>query len=485
MFKGMTLQGRLIGSFLFMGSIVFAATIMGWNSTSRLSTRIDTISKNSIPSISGLWKINEGQTQAQSSMRSLTNPRLSKQDREVELNRIQDAWQQINEGFEEYQSAPQSPDEAKLYKAQFLPNWEAWKQEQARFLRLYQELEPDGISLPELDRLRGLLATEERLAFNTSTNDMLALLDLNYKVAKEAEKLALSDVKHTSALAILGMVLGPTIAIGFGFYFSRAIAKPLSTKLGNVINTLASSSTEIAVAVEQQERTAAQQAVSVSQTTATMDELGTSARQSASQAESAVTGAQQVLMLVNGSSSDELSAGGTSLKEKVGQIARQISRLSEQTNQIGNISDLVRDLANQTNMLALNAAVEAARAGDQGKGFAVVATEIRKLADQSRQSTERINALLTDIQNTTNVTVMVTDEGTKTVETIVVAVNGITMNSQQISLTAKQQAIAIQQVIDAMNVLNQGASQTASSISQTKVETQKLNETALNLKALV
>jgi methyl-accepting chemotaxis protein len=485
MFKSMTLQGRLIGSFLFMGFIVFSSTALGWNSTTRLSSRIEIFSKTSIPSITGLWKINEGQTQVESSMRSLTNPRLSPEDRNVELNRIEAAWQQINAGFEEYEPAPQTLAEAKLYKTQFLPQWEEWKKQQARFLQLYQELEVDGISLTEMDRLNRFLANEERAAFDAATNDLLALLDLNYKVAKEAENLALNDVRQTSTLAILGMVLGPTIAIIFGFYFTQAIAKPLSTKLSSVINTLASSSTEIAVAVEQQERTAAQQAVSVSQTTTTMDELGTSARQSASQAEAAATGAQQVLTLVNGNSSDELSADGTSLQARVGQIAKQILRLSEQTNQIGNISDLVRDLANQTNMLALNAAVEAARAGDQGKGFAVVAAEIRKLADQSRQSTERINALVTDIQNTTNVTVMVTDEGTKTVETIVVAVNGITMNSQQISLTAKQQAIAIQQVIDAMNVLNQGASQTASSISQTKVETQKLNETALNLKALV
>ncbi|HEY9749822.1 MAG TPA: methyl-accepting chemotaxis protein, partial [Allocoleopsis sp.] len=251
-------------------------------------------------------------------------------------------------------------------------------------------------------------------------------------------------------------------------------------------NTLASSSTEIAVAVEQQERTAAQQAASVSQTTTTMDELGASAVQSASQAESAATGARQVLTLVDGNGNMDLPSGnGASLRERVEQIAEHILRLSEQTNQIGNISELVRDLASQTNMLALNAAVEAARAGEHGKGFTVVAAEIRKLADQSRKSTERINALVADIQNTTNATVMVTDEGTKTVDMIVSAISHITMNSQQISLTAKQQAIAIQQVIDAMNALNQGATQTASSISQTKVETQRLNETALSLKAVI
>jgi len=145
----------------------------------------------------------------------------------------------------------------------------------------------------------------------------------------------------------------------------------------------------------------------------------------------------------------------------------------------------VSDLANQTNMLALNAAVEASRAGEQGKGFAVIATEVRKLADQSRKSADRIGTLVADIQNATNSTVMVTDEGTKTVESLVAAVNSISLNNQQISLTSKQQAIAIQQVVDAMIAINQGASQTASGIGQTRVSTRQLSEAALALKSVV
>src|SRR6185295_5640534 len=90
--------------------------------------------------------------------------------------------------------------------------------------------------------------------------------------------------------------------------------------------------------------------------------------------------------------------GMSDLKDKVTAIAAQILKLSEQTSQIGGITDLVSDLASQTNMLALNAAVEAARAGEHGKGFAVVSAEIRKLADQSRKAAERINTLVADVQ---------------------------------------------------------------------------------------
>ncbi len=294
--------------------------------------------------------------------------------------------------------------------------------------------------------------------------------------------------------------------------------------------SLSSTSSEMAATVEQQERTAAQQAAAVSQVTATMDELGASSRQAAEQAESAAASSYQMLNLAESSASGarqvlNLAEGGTksveqtldgmsTLKEKVLAIADQIMHLSEQTNQIGNITRLVTDIANQTNMLSLNAAVEAARAGENGKGFAVVASEIRKLADQSKKSAEKIHTLISDIQNAINLTVMVTDEGKKNAEAGIklsqetasafssmaqaindvvlknqeislTSINDVAAISQQISLTAKQQAVAIQQVVEAMNNINQGATQTASGLVQTKIGSQKLNETALELKALV
>lgn len=215
---------------------------------------------------------------------------------------------------------------------------------------------------------------------------------------------------------------------------------------------IASRSRELQSALEQQ-------AISVQEATTTMDELLASSRISAEQAEAAAAGAKQVLFLIEGNEENAAINGKSSLREKVAQLAQEILRLSDQTRQIGTISTLVSDLANQTNMLALNAAVEAARAGEHGKGFNVIATEIRKVADQSKGSAQKINALVRDIQTATNSTVMVTEEGKKNVEGVVDAVHNITLNSQQISLNANQQAIAISQVVQAMNHLNKVASQ--------------------------
>lgn len=310
----------------------------------------------------------------------------------------------------------------------------------------------------------------------------------------QAQQAALAGLKLTLLLAS-GTSLLLAILIGY-WVISRT-----SRRMDESASAIAASTTEIATTVEQQERSASQQAVSVNQTTTTMDELGASSRQSAEQAEAAVSGARQALVLAgDGTKAVERTMEGMSnLKQKVGAIADQILRLSEQTNQIGSISGLVSDLANQTNMLALNAAVEAVRAGEHGKGFAVVAAEIRKLADQSRNSAEKIGALVTDIQNAINSTVMATDEGTKTVEEgvriaqqtansfsgVADAVNNVVLNSQQISLNVKQQAIAVQQVVDAMNSLNIAAKETATGIGQIRIGTQRLNEAAQELKAVV
>lgn len=486
MIKNLTLQNRLISSFVLMGSIVLGVGLVGWNGSSQLSQHIQTLGINSVPSIRSLWKINEGQTQVQSAERALANPIVSQKSRSIELTRISDAWKQINEGFKEYETTPQTKEESELYK-RFQLDWEKWKQDHEKFVQLYQTAQVDGLSPSELNQLNNFLANEEGVSFELATDALVKLLEINSDVAETSQASATQDISRISFWVVFGMIVGPTTAIIFGIYFSKTIAKPLGAKIALVVNAIVSSSTEIAATVEQQERVATQQTVSVNQTTATMEELSASSRQSADQAEMAANGAKQVLNLVDGHTTQAGYTGsnGSSLREKVGQITDQILHLSEQTGQIGIISTLVSDLANQTNMLALNAAVEAVRAGEHGKGFGVVAAEIRKLADQSKKSAERINALVVDIKNATNSTVMVTDEGSKTVETIVTAVNDIALTSQQISLTAKQQAIAIQQVGDAMNALNQGAVQTASGITQTKVGTQKLNEAALNLEAIV
>lgn len=286
------------------------------------------------------------------------------------------------------------------------------------------------------------------------------------------------------------------LALLFGWWIIGWIVN----RLNQNISSLAASSNEIATTVEQQERLASQQAVAVNETSSTMEELGVSSRQSSEQAQAAAQATQQVLRLSESGRQTvaETMGGMDSLRSKVQAIAEEIVRLNDQTNQIGNISELVSDLANQTNMLALNAAVEAVRAGEHGKGFAVVASEIRKLADQSRQSAGQISALVGNIQNAIQTTVNVTQEGTQTVESnmsitrrtaeafvgVTSAIHEVVENNQQISLNIQQQASAIQQVVVAMTNLNQGAQEGAIGIAQTRQSTQILNDATQALQKL-
>lgn len=335
-----------------------------------------------------------------------------------------------------------------------------------------------------------------------------ALVDKFDKLNQKFNQVALLNLKAAnlearntlSFLVFLGVGLALLSAIVAGivvYWISLKVAR----KITQETEKISSSAIEIAATAEQQENASAKQAIAVNQTTTTMDELGISSQQSAKQAEAALTCAHQALVLAKGGTKavEQTLEGMDILREKVNALAQQILDLSEQTNQIGNISSLVSELAKQTNMLALNAAVEAVRAGENGKGFAVVATEIRKLADESKTSASKINILVADTQKAINSTALVTDESTKTVETgvkiaqataeafkgVMEAVNNVVLNNQQISLNVQQQAIAIQQVVDAMNSINLAAKETSGGISQVKVGIKKLNDVAQNLNAVV
>ncbi|WP_293157821.1 MULTISPECIES: methyl-accepting chemotaxis protein [unclassified Microcoleus] len=298
-----------------------------------------------------------------------------------------------------------------------------------------------------------------------------------------------------------------TLIAGVGFTAAvvSAIAIFLASRttrsVNHIVRAIASSSSQIAVTIEQQKRIASQQLSAVDRTATTMNELSESSKACASEAEAAAFGAAQALKLAAGGSQavDNTLKEMATLTENVGEIQKQILRLSEQTDRIGNISSLVSDLANQTNMLALNAAVEAVRAGESGKGFAVVASEIRKLADRSKESASNINALVAEIQKAITSTATATDDGTKTVENgvkiarktadafagVARAIERIAANSKQISVTSKNQAIAIQDVVESVNSLHLATQETASGISQVKLGIAQLNQAAQNLKSAV
>ncbi|OIP69253.1 MAG: hypothetical protein AUK43_13410 [Oscillatoriales cyanobacterium CG2_30_40_61] len=315
-----------------------------------------------------------------------------------------------------------------------------------------------------------------------------------YKVPKSV---VLEPINNFIRVAVIVTLLVGGIFIVFGII----LFKKLVNSILEVVAVVTAFSSQIFSTINQQERIANQQLSSVQETNVTMDELSASSQQSAQQAEGAVFSAKQALERVEQGTIaiqkalQELET----LKVKVESIAEKIVQLSEQTHQIGSVSDVVSDLSNQTNMLALNAAVEAVRAGEHGKGFAVVASEIRKLSDASQKSSQKINTLVNDIQRMIQTTVVVTEEGTKNVESgvhtahqtaqvfadVAKSIEQIFQSSQQIALTSNQQALAIGQVNQAMNNLTSGANETAKGINQIKVGGEKLNESTQNLKEVL
>jgi methyl-accepting chemotaxis protein len=308
---------------------------------------------------------------------------------------------------------------------------------------------------------------------------------------------AYSELQGLIWATLAGSIATGGLTVALSLFFADRIAKYIQS----AIATITVSTSEITDTVQNQEVSVNQQANSAISTTDSISILEAISTETAEQADASSNGAQQALSLAEeGTQAVKKTISEMSdLRDRVDEIAQQIVNLGEQTGQITTVSDLVADLAKQTNMLALKAAVEAARAGEQGKGFGVVAGEIRKLADQSKKSAQKINDLATDIQSSINRTVMTTDRGTKTATAgiqlaentattfvgVTDAVNNVFLNSQQISSSTKRQATAIQQVLEAMNSISQGSQESAIGMHRVKTSTRELTQIADELQAVV
>jgi methyl-accepting chemotaxis protein len=334
------------------------------------------------------------------------------------------------------------------------------------------------------------LANELQLTLNEFQKKEVELRDDAQKKAADAFASLLSTL-------VYGILIAVITAILLGLFVASRITRTINV----AVNAAATTSSEIAATIAQHERTANQQAAMTNEMTTTLEELSVSSRQSSDQSTNAADMAKNASNMTedgNEAIRQVVEAMG-GLKVKIGAIAEQILSLSEQTGQIGTITELVKDLSNQINMLALNAAVEAARAGEHGKGFSVVAAEVRKLSVESKKSAEQAKGIVSGIQKASDTTIMRTEEGTRNIETVMGIVakvnelfesisglsNQVYQSSQQGALNAKQQTAAIAEVVGAANTMNAGAKETAAGITQTKIGIQNLNEANNKLKSIV
>ncbi len=308
--------------------------------------------------------------------------------------------------------------------------------------------------------------------------------------AIQQEKLTQARNQQTVILRLLTVIV--FLSTGMGILIVIFLALGMSKTIAKETGEIAASSSEIATTLEQQERAISVQAASLQETTTTLAELNTSVQQSSEQAQSVAVQAREALDL---SEQGYVAVEYTlqqmeDVQQKVNSLNKQNLELREKLTQINTIASLVSQLATQTNMLALNASMEAVRAGEQGRGFGIVAQEIRRLAEQSKRSAESINTLITDIKNAIEKAVLFANEGDKKVKnsvesahkmakTLVVvtqAFHNINDNNQIISLTATQQAQALQQTTEAMNIINRTAQENAQGIAQVQASTQRLNQ---------
>ncbi|HOP15802.1 MAG: type IV pili methyl-accepting chemotaxis transducer N-terminal domain-containing protein, partial [Gammaproteobacteria bacterium] len=225
-----------------------------------------------------------------------------------------------------------------------------------------------------------------------------------------------------------------------------------------------------------------------------MSDMASEANRSAETAQQSVD-----IAAAGGSTVRRTIAGMDNIREQIQETSKRIKRLGESSQEIGNIVELIEDIADQTNILALNAAMQAAMAGEAGRGFAVVADEVQRLAERSANATKQIDALVKTIQADTNEAVSSMESstsevvsGAKLAEDAGAALQRVEQVSQDIAQATQAMASRLHQhsqevgsINETMNVIQEITSQTSEGTEQTTQSIETLAQMAEQLRQTV
>jgi methyl-accepting chemotaxis protein len=485
MFTNMSLKFKLIGSFCIVSMILGVVAWLGISNVSSDQASIADVGLRLMPSADAVNGLSQAQTQVRMLSRQILDPQLSKQRQQEYSGQSEKAWKDIDQCLANYNALKHS-DEAWAAYREFKSNFDNWKQSFAQFdskadayVASRNPKEAEALLSEMHEILEGPMLVSAR-ATQTKLDDLASITN---KSANDAIKAADSRASTAKTMALTIGLAGILGALGFGIFLSLNISKNLN-RIANAsaegANQISSAAGQVAAASQGVAEGSQEQAASIEETSSSLEELASMTKQNADNTKTVAGLMGEAKTLV------EKAARGTDTMDTA---MKDIKTASDQTSKIIKTID---EIAFQTNLLALNAAVEAARAGEAGKGFAVVAEEVRNLAMRAAEAAKSTGELIE--QNVARVA-----GGVQIVDGLKVALGDVTTSSakvanlvNEIAAASDEQSKGIEQINVAVTQMNQvtqansaNAEESASAAEEMAGQAESLNQVVAQLTAIV
>jgi methyl-accepting chemotaxis protein len=535
----MKISTKLLLSFLLCALVTLGVGLLGIKGVVRLASALELTFSNNLVSVSntaatlnGLVAHNRGLYR----LMDASQGDVSQQDRDRVRQDIAKELANSQAAYKIYRATPLEDDERAASEKldQLWPNYISSSD------RIMTMLESN-----QLDQARAQLNSTNNEIFRQARDLIRVMIDSNNRQIKEGA--AAADDLRDSALTwmIGGIVLAFIIAITIGVLITRLITRPIAQavesaqriakgdltqaivtdrtdeagqllmaladmqgglkstllEIANASDQLASAAEELSAVTDESSRGLTRQndeiqqaATAVNQMTAAVDEVASNAVSTSEASRQATTeaeeGREQVAQAVSGMGS---------MVVEINDSTQSVADLAGQVREIGKVIDVIRGIADQTNLLALNAAIEAARAGEQGRGFAVVADEVRALAHRTQTSTVDIEKMIGEVQvgaddavaamnkslTWANNTQTLAQNAGEALERITASVAKINERNLVIASASEEQAQVAREVDRNLLNIQDLSTQTAAGAHQTNASSQDLSRLATSFNVLV
>ncbi len=533
--RNMNIAPRAFLGFACIGALMLFLGIFALNQMSKIRGATEDITLCSVPSICAL----DDFTQLTLRLRVLSYRLLTNREPEVQqktLEAFELRNQQIREAQTVYEKLIDSREERSAYD------------DYVRLLGQYRQIEERMKSLSrnnQTEELRTLLNTELLSNSETVNAVLTRLLDINNSMANDSNQKAADQYDSAFDLVVALLVLATALTVLFAWLLTRSITLPIAQALdaaeniaegnltrpikvdgddeaGRLLRAMHKMQEKLRDTLQRISGSATQLASAAEELNAVTDESARGLTQQNNEIEQAATAVNEMTSAVeevarNAVSTSEASKNATTsagdgrdlVQETVSAIERMsgdvqgtatlIGALAEESRDIGKVLDVIRGLADQTNLLALNAAIEAARAGEAGRGFAVVADEVRALAHRTQQSTSEIERMIGSIQAGTEQAVDSMRNSTERAESTLNIAKGAgisldTINSAIVEINernlviasaAEEQAQVAREVDRNLVNIRDLSVQSATGASQTSAASSELSRLAVDLNGMV